>query len=169
VLYLASDAILGPGPITGIVALAAAVLNAMRLWFWCGHHVLHAPIAWGLHLGYVWLIVGLLLEAGAPVFGKVADMAAVHVLSAGTIGTILVALIARAGLAHHGRAPVAGPIMVAAYGLVSLAAILRVAALFVPGAFIALVIASGVVWTFGFAVFVAGYLPMLLEPRGSHS
>jgi uncharacterized protein involved in response to NO len=68
-------------------------------------------------------------------------------------------------LAHHGRAPVAGPIMVAAYGLVSLAAILRVAALFVPGAFIVLVIGSGVVWAFGFAVFLAGYLPMILEPH----
>ena len=86
-------------------------------------------------------------------------------LSAGAIGTISVALIARAGLAHHGRAPVASAVMVAAYGLVSLAAILRVAALFVPDAFIALVIASGVVWAFGFAMFVAGYLPMLLRPR----
>jgi len=166
-LYLASDAILGPGSATSTVALAAAVLNAARLWFWCGHHVLHSPIAWGLHLGYLWLIVGLLLEAAA-VFSGIADMAAIHVLSAGTIGTISVALIARAGLAHHGRAPVAGPVMAVAYGLVSLAAILRVAALFVPGAFTVLIIASGAVWTFGFAVFLAGYLPMLIEPRGSH-
>jgi uncharacterized protein involved in response to NO len=168
VLYLASDAILGVGTATSTVALAAAVLNAARLWFWCGHHVLHAPIAWGLHLGYLWLIVGLLLEAAA-VFSGIADMAAIHVLSAGTIGTISIALIARAGLAHHGRAPVAGPVMAVAYGLVSLAAILRVAALIVPGAFISLIIASGAVWTFGFAVFLAGYLPMLLAPRASHS
>jgi uncharacterized protein involved in response to NO len=167
VLYLASDAILGRGAVTSAVALAAAVFNSVRLWFWCGHHVLHAPIAWGLHLGYIWLIVGLLFEAAA-VFSGVADMAAVHVLSAGAIGTISVALIARAGLAHHGRAPVAGPVMMAAYGLVSLGAVLRVAALLVPGAFSALVITSGVVWTFAFAVFLAGYLPMLLEPRGEH-
>jgi uncharacterized protein involved in response to NO len=167
VLYLASDALFGPGAVTSAAALTAAVFNAVRLWFWCGHHVLHAPIAWGLHLGYIWLIVGLLLEA-ATVFSGIADMAAIHVLSAGAIGTISVALVARAGLSHHGRAPVASAVMVAAYGLVSLAAILRVAALFVPDAFIALVIASGVVWAFGFAMFVAGYLPMLLEPRGSH-
>jgi uncharacterized protein involved in response to NO len=165
-LYLASDAILGSGTATSTIALAAAVLNGVRLWFWCGHHVLHAPIAWGLHLGYLWLIVGLLLEAAA-VFSDIADMAAIHVLSAGAIGTISVALIARAGLAHHGRAPVAGPVMVVAYGLVSLAAILRVAALFVPGAFLVLIIASGVVWTFAFVVFLAGYLPILL-PRRSH-
>jgi uncharacterized protein involved in response to NO len=167
VLYLAGDAILGPGAATSAVALIAAIFNALRLWFWCGHHVLHAPIAWGLHLGYVWLIVGLLLEAAA-VFSGTAHMAAIHVLSAGAIGTISVALIARAGLAHHGRAPVAGAVMVAAYGLVSLAAILRVAALFVPHAFIVLVVASGVVWAFGFAVFLAGYSPTLLEPRSSH-
>jgi uncharacterized protein involved in response to NO len=167
-LYLASDAVLGPGMATSAIALSAAAVNAVRLWFWCGHHVLHAPIAWGLHLGYVWLIIGLVIEAAA-VFGGIADMAAIHVLSAGAIGTISVALIARAGLAHHGRAPVAGPVMVVAYGLVSLGAVLRVAALFVPGAFIALVIASGVVWTFAFAVFLAGYLPILIEPRASHT
>jgi uncharacterized protein involved in response to NO len=165
-LYLVSDAILGRGAVTSAVALAAAVFNAVRLWFWCGHHVLHAPIAWGLHLGYIWLIVGLLLEAAA-VFSGIAHMAAIHVLSAGAIGTISVALIARAGLAHHGRSPVAGPVMAAAYGMVSLAAILRVAALFVPGAFFGLIIASGAVWTFAFAVFLAGYLPTLL-PRRSH-
>ena len=169
-VYLMSDAILGRSGATSAVALAAAVLNAVRLWFWCGHHVLHAPIAWGLHLGYLWMIVGLLFEAAAAVVRRsaVADMAAVHVLSAGAIGTISIALIARAGLAHHGRAPVAGPIMAAAYGLVSLAAILRLGALFVPGRFVALVIASGAVWAFGFVVFLAGYLPMLIEPRGSH-
>ena len=61
----------------------------------------------------------------------------------------------------------AGPVMMVAYALVSLGAILRVAALFVPGRFVALVIASGAAWTFAFAVFLAGYLPILLEPRGS--
>jgi uncharacterized protein involved in response to NO len=168
VLYLASDAVFGRGAATSAIALFAALVNAVRLWFWCGHHVLHTPIAWGLHLGYLWLIVGLLLE-GAAAFSGIADMAALHVLSAGAIGTILVALIARAGLAHHGRAPVAGPVMMMAYGLVSLGAVLRVAALFVPGAFIALVIASGAVWTFAFAVFLAGYLPILIEPRAAPS
>lgn len=168
VLYLVSDAILGRGATTSAVALFAAVVNAVRLWFWCGHHVLHAPIAWGLHLGYLWLIVGLLLEAAA-VFGGIADMAAVHVLSAGALGTIAVALIARAGLAHHGRAPVAGPVMMVAYCLVSLGAVLRVAALFVPGAFVTLIITSGALWTFAFALFLAGYLPILIEPRTSPS
>jgi uncharacterized protein involved in response to NO len=42
---------------------------------------------------------------------------------------------------------------------VSVSVVFRIAALFVPGAFVNLVIASGMIWAFGFLVLVAAYLP----------
>jgi uncharacterized protein involved in response to NO len=165
--YLVSDAIAGAAAVTGIAALVAAILNGSRLWLWRGYQALRSPSLLMLHIGYLWMVVGLLLEAVVPVAGGVADMAAIHVLTAGAIGTTLLAVMSRESTLHRGRGITAGPVELAAYGLVSLAALLRVAALFVPGAFIDLVIASGVVWAVGFGVMLIDYLPNVLAPRHS--
>jgi len=157
-LYLLSDAMSGTSAATRWIALAAAVLNGARLMLWQGVHIRHAPMLWSLHLGYFWLVVGLLTEAAALVGGPVVHMAAVHVLTAGAIGTMVIAVVARAGVAHKGPLLAAHPAVIAAYALVSLAAILRIVALFVPDQFVDLVIASGIVWTLGFFVFLVAYL-----------
>jgi uncharacterized protein involved in response to NO len=153
-LYLLSDAMSGTSAATRWIALAAAVLNGARLLLWQGVHIRHAPMLWSLHLGYFWLVVGLLIEAAALIGGPVVHMAAVHVLTAGAIGTMVIAVVARAGVAHKGPLLAAHPMVIAAYALVSLAAILRITALFVPDQFVNLVIASGSVWTLGFFVFL---------------
>jgi uncharacterized protein involved in response to NO len=45
--------------VAGALALAAALLNAWRLHGWGGSRTLRAPILWVLHLGYLWLAIGL--------------------------------------------------------------------------------------------------------------
>lgn len=157
-LFLLSDAANDTSAATRWIALVAALLNGARLLLWQGIYVRHAPMLWSLHLGYLWLVIGLLIEAGSLIGGPTVHMAAVHVLTAGAIGTMVLAVIARAGVAHKGPLLDVHPFVVAAYVLVSLAAILRIAALFVPGEFANLVIASGIVWTLGFFVFLVVYL-----------
>jgi len=100
-----------------------------------------------------------------PLAGAVADMASIHVMTAGAIGTGLIGLISWTGLAANRHVPAVGPVMVAAYVLVTLAAALRVAALFVPGEFANLVLASAAVWALAFVVFLIAYLPGVMLPR----
>jgi len=161
-LYLLSDSTTGVSDFTSVAALAAAILNGVRLWFWRGYRVGGAPSLSILHLGYLWMVLGLAFEAAVPITNGVADMAAIHVLSAGAIGTMLLAAISHESLAHSRHGTMAGPGMIAAYGLVSLAVVLRIAALFVPGGFVDLIIVSGAVWALGFLFLLATYLPPLI-------
>ena len=91
--------------------------------------------------------------------------AALHALTAGAIGTMLLAVMSRAALGHTGRPLVAPRLVVAAYGVLSLAAALRVAASLAPDATSALFLASGILWAAAMALFTAVYAPMLLRPR----
>jgi uncharacterized protein involved in response to NO len=159
VLYLVSDAIVGMSSATSCIAFVAALLNGARLCLWRGHRVINAPSLLMLHLGYLWMVMGLLLEAAVPMTGAIADMAAIHVLTAGAIGTTLLAVISRESLVHGGRGLTVNRVTLCAYALVSLAVVLRIAALIVPGAFVDLVIISGVIWALGFTFVLASYLP----------
>jgi uncharacterized protein involved in response to NO len=159
ILYLVSDAVAGMNRFTAIAALGAAIANGARFLLWQGHRTLKAPSLAVLHLGYFWMVAGLLLEAATPIAGGIVDMAAIHVLTAGAVGTTLMAVISRESLLHGRHGLSAGPTSLAAYALVSVSVVLRIAALFVPGAFVGLVIASGMIWAFGFLVLVAAYLP----------
>lgn len=157
VAYLVSDGVAGVCVATSVAALVAGVVNGVRLCSWRGYRVVAAPSVLILHLGYLWLVVGLLLEAAVPVANGVADMAAIHTLTAGAIGTMLLAAIAHESMVHSGIRGHGDVTVLAAYGLVSIAIVLRIGALFVPGGFVDLIIASGAAWSLGFLSLLAGY------------
>jgi uncharacterized protein involved in response to NO len=151
--------------IVGVVALAAAGLNAARLAGWRGRAVLDTPLLWVLHLGYGWLIVGLALKAAAGLTDLVPASAALHALTVGAVGTMMLAVMSRAVLGHTGRPLVAAPSTVAAYALVSLAAVLRIVAAVSPESYLGLIRVSGVAWSLAFALFLWRYAPLLVRPR----
>ena len=150
---------------TGAIAAAAALLNAARLAGWRGERTLHSPILWVLHLGYAWLVAGLALKAVAALSDLVPEAAALHALTAGAIATMLLAVMSRAALGHTGRPLRAHPATVSAYVLVSVAALLRIGAAFMPSLYSELLMGSGIAWALAFLLFVAVYAPILALPR----
>ena len=92
--------------------------------------------------------------------------AAIHALTAGAIGTMILAVTTRATRGHTGRDLSADRVTVLIYGLVTLAAITRIAAAFGATWTMPLLIISACLWIFAFAGFVLAYGPMLLLPRG---
>jgi uncharacterized protein involved in response to NO len=159
------EALTGPSTLTGLVASAAAVLNAIRLSGWCGERTLNSPILWVLHLGYGWLVAGLALKAAAALTDAVPESAALHALTVGAIGTMLLGVMSRAALGHTGRPLTAARAIVAAYVLISAAALLRVAAALSPTVYSPLLLASAAAWTLGFVLFLWIYAPILIGPR----
>jgi uncharacterized protein involved in response to NO len=148
-----------------IVAGVAAGANAIRLARWQSWRTLRVPLVWVLHLGYAWLVVGFALKALAGA-GLVPPTAVVHAMTAGAIGTMVLAVMTRASLGHTGRALEAGRGTVVAYLLVTLGAVLRVAAPLLGGAAEQpLIGVSGATWAAGYLVFAACYAPILLMPR----
>lgn len=141
--------------IAGWLALAAAAAHLIRMAGWQTRQVLRTPILWILHLGYGWLVVGFALKAMSLLGDFVTPAAALHALSIGAVGSMTLGVMSRAALGHTGRALQASPAIAAAYGLVSLAAMLRI---------YGLMFASGACWILAFAIFSAVYWPILTRP-----
>ncbi len=155
----------GDGPVVGAVALLAGLANAARLSFWRGGQTVRTPILFVLHVGYGWLAAAQLLRAAAEFSEIVPASAALHALTVGCFGTMMLAVMSRAALGHTGRAIRAHPLTVAAYVLVSAAALLRFAAALLPDLQAALLTAAAASWIAAFALFLAIYAPILLSPR----
>jgi uncharacterized protein involved in response to NO len=91
--------------------------------------------------------------------------AALHALTAGAMGTMTLAVMTRASLGHSGRPLTAGPGTTAIYGLVTAAALLRVAAPLQGGASLAVTGLAAACWIGAFGLFVALYGPLFWAPR----
>jgi len=154
------------GPATGVAALAAAVASAARMAGWQSVRTRHEPLLWALHLGYAWIPVGLAALAAADLAGALPWSVALHALSVGAIGTMMLAVMTRVALGHTGR-PLAAPrAATCAYVLVSGAALVRTAGAWAfPEAALRVLALSGGLWIAAYAAFLAGYAPILLRPR----
>jgi uncharacterized protein involved in response to NO len=153
-------------PWRGGTALAAAALLAARAGGWRATATLREPIVWVLHAGHGWLMVGFALLAWAELVGGIAGTAALHALTAGAIGTMVLAVMTRASLGHTGRPLRASAPITAAYALVLLGALVRVfGPMVAPAGYVHAVLTGGVLWALGYALFVVVYAPILLRPR----
>jgi uncharacterized protein involved in response to NO len=154
----------GDGFAAGLPLILAGLLNLIRLARWRGWATLAEPLVTVLHLGYLWLAVGLLLLGASAAGLGVGLTVALHVLTAGSMGTMILAVMTRATLGHTGRELHAGPATVAIYGLVTLAVVGRVAFALLPDA--ALLWLTSAAWSGAFGLFVAVYLPLVVRaPR----
>ncbi|WP_193368739.1 NnrS family protein [Pelagibius marinus] len=150
--------------VVGGLLLLAGVLNAMRLARWQGLRSLPEPLLWSLHLGFLWVPLGLMLLALGIVVPEVpATTAGLHALTAGAIGAMTLAVMTRASLGHSGRALTADSWTTMVYLLVNGAAALRVVASLALEAYMPLLHASGALWTAAFGLFVLRYAPLYLS------
>jgi len=112
------------------------------------------------------MVAGLALKAWALLGGGMVEATALHALTVGAVGSMTLGIMTRAGLGHTGRPLKVAPEIAAAYLLLSLAALVRVAGPFVlPQFYNAALIVAGVLWCVVFGVFAAVYWPILTTPR----
>jgi uncharacterized protein involved in response to NO len=149
----------------GVILLLGAALNLWRLLRWCGTATVAEPLLLVLHVGYGWLVLGVALLGLAVIDAHLPQSAAIHALTAGTIGTMTLAVMTRATRGHTGRVLAADRATTAIYLLVNVSAIVRVAAGIGETWTMALLVASGTLWIGAFALFVLCYGPMLLLPE----
>ncbi|HEU4617814.1 MAG TPA: NnrS family protein [Gammaproteobacteria bacterium] len=149
----------------GVLLLLAAALNLWRLARWCGLSTLREPLLFILHVGYAWVVVGTALLGASLVTIAVPLPAGIHALTAGAIGTMVLAVMTRVSLGHTGRPLTADGFTTLIYALVILAGVVRIGAALSPGSYLQLVELSAALWAASFAGFVARYGPMLVAPR----
>jgi uncharacterized protein involved in response to NO len=153
-------------PVTGSLALLAAVAVGVRMSGWQTLHTLDDPLLWSLHLGSAWVAVGLAGVALADLTGLVPWTLGLHAETTGAIGTMVLAVMTRVALGHTGRPLSAPRSAVAAYLLVSAAALVRTAgALLAPSAYPHVIALAALLFAGAYGVFLAGYAPMLVRAR----
>ena len=149
----------------GVLLLIAAALNLVRLARWRGVVTHEEPLLLILHIGYLWLVVGVALLGLSLLSNAIPSAAAVHALTAGAMGTMTLAVMTRATLGHTGRVLRADKVTVLIYALVNASALLRIGASWAADGQMDLYEVAALAWVGAFTLFVAEYGPMLLAPR----
>lgn len=145
--------------------LLAAVLMGHRLLRWRGFATLSEPLLAILHLGYGWMILGAAMLGGSILSHWVPLPAAIHTLTIGAIGTMVLAVMTRVSLGHTGRVLHASRTTTLIYALISAALLCRAAAAFPGAPYLRLITAASAFWVASFIVFAAEYGPTLTAPR----
>lgn len=156
----------GPeGLLTASLLGAAALLQAARLARWKGWKAARDPLVVVLHLGYAWIPAGLGLLAISQLGQGFPRSAAVHALTAGAMGTLILAVVTRSSLSMTARKLEAGPATILIYALVTLGAALRLAAATSLVKYQLGIEAAAIAWGSAFLLFVFAYGPILFAPR----
>lgn len=153
------------GWLPGTLLAVAATAQMFRLARWMGWKAARDPLVLVLHIGYAWVPIGLALLAASQFSPLVVQSAAVHALTAGAMGTMILAVMTRASLGHTGRELRAGPATNLIYLLVTAGAVLRVGATLWATDYQLGLEFSGAAWAGAFLLFLAAYGPILFAPR----
>ena len=157
-VLLLVDIIVPSSRLLGGLSLIVAVLAIIRLAVWRPWRTLREPMLWVLHLGYLWLAVGIALRGVALFSSSFAEITALHALTVGALGSLSIGMMTRVPLGHTGRPIAAGPVMAVVFFLPTLAAVLRLMNLpdWLP--------LAASFWTLAFAVYFLHFLPVHFGP-----
>jgi uncharacterized protein involved in response to NO len=92
-----------PDRARGILMLVVAALAFVRLAGWRGWRTWREPMLWVLHLGYLWLAIGLAVR-GVALIGITAmpEIDTLHGITVGALGTLSLAMMVRVAQGHSG-------------------------------------------------------------------
>ncbi|MFC3032873.1 NnrS family protein [Pseudoalteromonas fenneropenaei] len=148
----------------GYMLLLSALLHLYRTLRWFHLGVIKVPLLWSLHLGYAATALGLLAFAVSFFGFAEINKDALHLITIGGIGLMILAMMARVSLGHTSR-----PLH--SHWLVNLGFLLCFAAALVrslgPQVFAPHLawLLSGALWCTAFACFIWIYFPILTQPR----
>ena len=149
---------------SGLLAAAAGVIVAARMSGWQTLRTWRDPLVWSLHAGMAWVVAGLFLVAAGDLGGPVPATAGLHALTAGAMGSMILAVMTRVGLGHTGRLLVLPKGAVGSLALVHAGAAARVLGALAPDRY-RLLLVGGLLWAAAFGLFALIYAPILTRPR----
>ncbi|EWH09418.1 NnrS family protein [Catenovulum agarivorans DS-2] len=144
--------------------IGTGILQTIRLIGWQPHKTLKVPLLWSLHATYLAMSLGLILMGISFVRESITFSDALHLITVGSIGGMILAMIARVSLGHTGRMIIVGHTMAIAFSALIIAGLSRslLAVFGMPQLSWKI---SAALWIIGFMIFVVVYTPILLAPR----
>lgn len=137
------------------LAILTALCHLYRLVLWRGYRVgLDIPLL-AIHLAYAWIIVGYTLLSLSSLLPSVHHSTAMHAFNTGTLGTIVLVVMARLSVRIRNRTVTR--LIYGAFAAITLSVLLRLMA-YVPGMAQAVILLSGTLWCLAFTFFLSGYV-----------
>ncbi|MDR3086585.1 MAG: NnrS family protein [Azoarcus sp.] len=150
-----------------VLFMALAAAHAFRLWRWYDHGIWSVALLWPLHLACLWMAVAFVALAAYHVGWLSSSSIALHALTVGAMGGLILAMIARVSLGHTGRPLQTSKAMTWAFALLNLGAVARV---FLTDSFpLSGLLISSLCWLIAFGLFVSLHAPILCRPRADGS
>ncbi|WP_391089239.1 NnrS family protein [Vibrio sp. NH-UV-68] len=144
--------------------LLAGVAHLVRVMRWQPWRTLSEPLVWSLHATYLCIPLSLILRGAMS--DPFASHNMVHLFAIGALGGVILAMITRVTMGHTGRAIYQGPNMSVAFMAIVFAALVRsVGVIWLPSYWMELITLSGGLWVLAFALYLAQFGKMLVEPR----
>lgn len=154
----------GPAGLMAVLAAAATLLVLARPIYWSAWRTRSEPLLWILHIGHLWVVMGLALR-GLAALSVVPATAWLHALGAGAIATMILGVMTRVTVGHTGRPMRLQRGALSAYVLILIAGLTRVAVAVAWIPMIAGLWGAALAWSAAWVLFLASYAPILLAPR----
>jgi len=154
-----------PTAITSSLFIATSFIHAYRVFRWKFSVTIKTPLVWSLHLSYWAIAIGLLMFGLSEVTHLVSHSQAIHTLTVGAMGTMILSMISRVSLGHTGRMIIVGNTMTLAFVSIVLAFIIRVFGIYFIDNYSHLIIISVILWVIAFTCFTVIYTPILFKKR----
>ena len=148
----------------GYIIAVTAILHLLRCKLWFKREILKVPLLWSLHLGYLFGALGLLLLSSSFIWSFITFSNALHLITMGGIGLLILSMMARVSLGHTGR-PLQVPFVInLAFLAVALGALCRA---FLPYWIMPhqAWLSSAALWCVGLCLFVIHYAQVLTQKR----
>ena len=155
--------IIAPESVPAAIALGlAGLLNLVRLARWKGWQTFSEGLVAILHVAYAFVPAGMIAVALSIVVpDRIPPTGAMHLLTAGAIGMMTLAVMTRASLGHTGGKLHAGGTILAIYSVLAMSVVLRFAYAVEPDS--TFLIASGSLWISAFMLFGLRYAYMAVR------
>lgn len=144
--------------------ITAGILHLLRLYCWDPISTRKVPLLWSLHASYLALGLGLLLLGVSYLTDIIRFADALHLITIGTIGGMILAMIARVSLGHTGRALKPHGSMNIAFALIFFGALARFILPLFQQASLGWDIAAAS-WLIAFSLFLWHYTSILLSAK----
>src|SRR5215831_19677689 len=147
--------------VSGMLLVAAGLLQAARHLRWAGDRTLADRLVLVLHVAYAFVPLGFLLMGAAIIWPAIFPTSAgVHAWTAGAVGLMTLAVMTRASLGHTGQELAASRPTQLIYLCAVVAALARILAAFEPSS--ALLHVASFAWVLAFGGFAVIFGPLLL-------
>ncbi|PCK02953.1 MAG: heme-Cu protein NnrS [Alteromonadaceae bacterium] len=164
--FISNSISIVPKHIIAAVFATAALSHAWRAIRWYNRKIFSTPLIWSLHLANGFIPIGLALFSLHYLGFDISKSTALHGLTTGAMGSLILAMLARVSLGHSGRTLTPHPIMTLAFLLAANAGLLRLVAGVYPnilggnGYFV-----SGIAWIIAYSIYCIIYFKILTTPR----